>query len=387
LEAAFREPVVSLRSVDLTNQGPEGVDFICSLDLENPNTTPLPFPEITWELFVNTNSFHSGIVAEDEAISPGSVKTLEIPISLRYTELPGVLRSLKSRRDVDYQIALETRFLLPVLGERVWNLEHRGKIPLVQMISLRDPLFRIEGLDFNGVDILCSLNVDNPNPFPIPFPEMGYNYAVRNSNFVTGTVERPGDLAAGGLTAVDIRLRVIYSDLYRSFSPLREAGEAACLLSLSFPVSLPGFEEERLSLDIPGSIPLLKEPVLSFRAISVKNIALSKIDLEFSLEMDNLNGFDFRVKNLEYDVAVNNRPWAEGIVSPQTELIAGRKTTLPITFTLASSSMVKDVTDIITRGMDVAYTVKGNATFSSNLRGFSDSSVPIALTGRTRLRR
>jgi LEA14-like dessication related protein len=387
LESVFREPVVSLRSVDLVNLGPGGADFICSLDMENPNTVPLSFPEIAWELFVGTNSFHSGMVPEGEAINPGSVKTLEIPINLNYAELLGALKSIKGRKDVDYQIALETRFLLPVLGERVWNFEHRGRLPLVQMISLRDPLFRIEGLDFNGVDILCSLNVDNPNPFPVPFPEMGYNYAVRNSNFVTGTVEHPGDLAAGGLTAVDIRLRVIYSDLYRSLPLLRDAGEAACLFTLSSLVSLPGFEGERLSLDIPGSLPLLKEPILSFRGISVKNIALSKIDLEFNLDVDNPNGFDFRIKHLEYDVSVNNRPWADGVVTPQTGLSAGRKTTLPITFTLASPSMVKDVTDSITRGMDVAYNVKGTMTFSSTLRGFSDSSVPLNLAGHTRLRR
>jgi LEA14-like dessication related protein len=387
LEAAFREPVVSLRQVELTNLSSGGMDLICFLDLENPNTMPLPFPEVAWELFVGAASFRSGMVPEDEAISPGSVKTLEIPLRLTYTELRDGLKFLGGRKDADYQISLETRFLLPVLGERVWNFEHRGKLPLVQMISLRDPRFTIERLDFSGADIICSLNVDNPNPFPVPFPEMGYDYAVRNGNFVTGTVEHPGDLAAGGLTAVDIRLRVVYSDLYRSFPPLRSAGEAACLLSLSSLVSLPGLEEERLSLDIPGNLPLLKEPVLSVGGIGVKNIALSKIDLEFGLDVDNPSGFDFRIERLEYNVLVNNRPWAKGIADPRLVLAAGRKTALPVTVTIDSASLVKDVTDIITRGMDVAYNVTGNMTAGSSLEGFSPSSIPIALSGRARLRR
>jgi LEA14-like dessication related protein len=210
---------------------------------------------------------------------------------------------------------------------------------------------------------------------------------VRNGAFVTGAVESPGDLAAGGLTALEIRLRVVYSDLYRNFPSLRDAGEAACLLSLSSLVSLPGLGEERLSLDIPGSLPLLKEPVLSAGGIAVKNIALSRIDLEFGLDADNPNGFGFGLERLEYQLLVNDRPWAGGVVNPGVELAAGRKTAIPITFSIDSPALVKDITDLITRGMDVAYKVTGNMTLNSGLRGFSASPVPVALTGRARLRR
>jgi LEA14-like dessication related protein len=255
------------------------------------------------------------------------------------------------------------------------------------MIAFRNPSLRIEKLDFEGADIVCSLDIENPNPFPLPFPEIAYNYAVRNSDFITGAAEFPGVLAAGGLTPAAIRLRVVYSDLYRSFSALRSEGEAACLCSLIALVSLPGFDGEKLALDIPGSLPLLKIPNLSFRGISVKNISLSKIDFEFGWDLDNPNSFGFEVEGLEYSLLVNNNPWAQGRIEAKTNIAPGRKAVVPATVSISAPAVVKDLTGIITRGTDVSYELRGTAVYRSNLRTFSGSSVPFNFSGRTKLLR
>jgi LEA14-like dessication related protein len=386
LGIGVRAPSVSLHSVEITGVSLKGVEMLCTLNVENPNPVSLSFPEIDWELFINSNSFISGIVENKEMLEARKITVVTIPLSLDYAGLLTTLKSFKGRKDVDYQINLGTRFLLPILGERVWNFEHDGKIPLVQMIAFRNPAFKIEKLDFTGVDILLSVDVENPNPFPVPFPETEYNYAVRNSNFITGTVEQSGSLAAG-LTPVNIRLRVVYSDLYRNFSALGSAGEAFSLFSLSSQLSLPGYDREKISLDISGTLPLLKPPVLSFRGITVKNISLSRIDLEFGLDVENPNGFNLGIRDLDYSLTVNNTPWTQGKVSESPELSAGRKTTIPVTVSINTPALVKDLTTLITQGMDVTYDLRGNLALSSNLEGFFDIGAPYSLTGRTKLRR
>jgi LEA14-like dessication related protein len=385
--AAFRQPVVSLRSVDMSSISLGGIQLLCTLEVENPNLFNLPFPEIDWTLFINGNAFLSGMLAEGDAIRPGSVRILNIPLSLAYTTLADAAGSgaFRGARELDYQMVVEARFLLPVQGEWIRHFEHQGKLPLVQMVALRNPAFEITALDFEGMDILCSLSVDNPNPFSIPFPRIDYDFDVRNNNFISGTVEHPDTLAAGGPTAVDIRLRVVYSELYRSFSALKNLGEAACLLSVDSSVSLPGFGEERLLMEIPGIVPLLKEPALSFRGINVKKISLSNLDLEFGWDVDNPNIFSFDIGDIEYDFLVNNDAWARGRIEKWTRIVPGRKTFIPVTLSIESSAQVKDLTGIITRGMDVVYDLKGDAIFSAGPEGFSDSRISFDLNGRTRL--
>jgi LEA14-like dessication related protein len=385
--AVLRGPSVSLHSVDITGVSLRGVDLLCRLNVENPNPFPIPFPEIGWELFVDANSFISGLVESGAALKAQGLTVVNVPVSLSYEGILNTFKSLKGRGDLDYSIDLETRFLLPILGERLWHFEHRGKIPLLRMIAFRNPSLRIEKLDFEGADIICSLDIENPNPFPLPFPKIAYNYAVRNSVFITGTTEIPGSLAAGALTPVEIRRRVVYADLYRDFSALKTVGEAAVLFSLSSRVSFPGFGEERFTADLPGSLPLLKIPVLSFRGISVKNISLSKIDFEFGWDLENPNGFGFGVEGLEYSFLVNNRPWAQGKLAAMPDIAPGRKTAIPLAVSINAPAVVKDLTDIITRGMDVSYELKGTVAYGSNLRAFSGSAIPFNFSGRTRLLR
>jgi LEA14-like dessication related protein len=367
--------------------GPEGLRLLCRLNVENPNSVPLPFPEIGWELFINSGSFLSGLAEAGEPLKAGGLTVLELPLYLGYGEILDTFKFLKGRESLDYHIDLETRFLLPVLGERIRRFEYQGKIPLLRMITFRNPSLRIEKLDFEGAGLVCSLDIGNPNPFPLPFPAIGYSYTVRNSSFITGTAEFPGSLAAEGSSLAEIRLRVPYSGLYQDFPALRTAGEAAGLLSLDSLVSLPGFGEERFRADLPGSLPLLKEPALSFRGISVKNIGLSKIDFEFGWDLDNPNGFGFWVEDIEYSLVVNNHPWARGKLAGQTDIAPGRKASIPAAVSLSDPAVVKDLTDIITRGTEVGYELSGAISYGSSLRGFSQPPIPFRLNGRTRLLR
>ncbi|MDR2176413.1 MAG: LEA type 2 family protein [Treponema sp.] len=384
--AAFRQPEVFLRSVAVTDINLEEIQLLCSVSIENPNLLDLPFPEIGWEIFINGSSFFSDTVPESETIGPGDTRILDILLRLDYTTLINAAGSSGDLREIDYQLVVDIRFLLPVQGEWTVDFEHKGKLPLVQMISFRDPSFEITKLDFNGIDIHFSLSVDNPNSFPIPFPGVSYTCEVWNNVYVTGTAEHPGMLAAGRLNPVDIDMRIAYADLYRSFSALKSAGEAACLLSLSSRISLPGFGERRLSLDIPGALPLLKAPVLSFKGISVKNISLSKIDFEFGWNVNNPNVYGFEAGDLHYEFLVDGNSWVQGRIDEKTKIPPERETVIPVAVTISSPSLVKELTDIITRGKEMDYELKGGVSFSSGPAGFSGVSMPFDLTGRTRPR-
>jgi LEA14-like dessication related protein len=387
LKGGIRAPSVSLHSVDTIAIGPRGVDLVCRLNVENHNAVDIPFPEIDWELFINASSFLAERIENQEPITGQGLTVVNIPVSLNYGDILSTFKSFKAGQDVKYTIALETRFLLPMLGELVWNFEHEGKISLIRMISFHNPSVKIEKLDFNGADLVCSMEIDNPNVFPIPFPKIHYNYEVRNTNFITGTTAFPGSLAPGGRTRAEIRLRVVFSDLYLNIPSLKTVGEAASLFSLSSSVSLPGFEGEELNLEIPGTLPLLKPPVLSFRGISVKNIGLSRIDFEFGWDLENPNDFVFEADNFEYRFLVNNNSWTQGKPVSKVRIAAGGKVSVPISISIRTPALVKDLTDIITRGMYVTYDLSGTVDYGSDLRSFSGSSLPFKLSGRTKLRR
>jgi LEA14-like dessication related protein len=387
LRDMVRDPAISIHSVELTNITFNGVELLCRVNVENPNAFDIPFPEIGWELFVNSNSFIQGVVKNDNLIKSRKTTVIDVPLSVSYAGLYGTFQSLKNTRDAAYRIAIGAKFAIPVLGDRVFNFEHSGSLPLLQMPKISSPSFKIAKLDFTGADILCSVNIENPNVFPLPFPDLNYDYSVNKNSLVKSSVDHAGPLAAGAVSPVNIRLRVVYADLYRAFQSLRNSGEAPCLLALSTVFPVPAFGNEKSLTEIPGTLPLLKAPSLSFKGISVKNISLAKLDFEVNWEIENDNNFDLNLKNLSYDLRVNNSRWGEGKV-PGAPVIAAHKTTvIPLAVSLNALSVIGELTDIISRGADAAYICGGNLSLSGGLPGLEDFNAPFNFSGNTKLKR
>jgi LEA14-like dessication related protein len=132
---------------------------------------------------------------------------------------------------------------------------------------------------------------------------------------------------------------------------------------------------------------VLQSPTLSFKGVSVKNLSLTKIDFELNWEVENNNNFALNVKDFDFNFAVNNAQWANGKVPGAPQIAANRKTTIPLVFSINGLSMVKDATEIITRGTEVAYVCNGNINLGAALQGLSDLALPYNYSAKTKLMR
>ena len=387
LYAALQEPLVSLHSVEITGLSFTGAQLLCKVQVENPNAFDIPFPETGWEFFINANSFISGVIKNNEQIRARRSTLVEVPVNLNYVDIFNTFRSLKGSQKADYKIALAIKFAIPILGDKVWNFEREGEFPVLQLPRLSMPSMRFDSLDFTKADILVSFNVENPNPVDLPPFSFVYNYFVDRNSFIQSSVENNAPLAAAAITPVVIRLSVNYANLYRTFQTLLNSGEAPSLISLSGDFGIPAFSGDAFKLDIPGSLPLLKAPTIRFGNIRVKTMTATNLEIEVNWEVENNNSFAMTVKELGYNLTVNNSNWSSARVSNAPQIAANRRTTVPVTFSINSLSLVLGITDIVTRGTNVTYACSGNFNLGMALPGLSDLNTPFNFSGTTRLLR
>jgi LEA14-like dessication related protein len=393
LSSIFQEPKVSLQSVNIAKLSFTGADFLCKVKVDNPNSITIPFPEIGWEFFVNTNSFVNGILKNNKSLKARNSTVIDVPVSFSYLEVFDTFKSLKGSKQADYRVALAVKIPLPIMGDKVFNFEHKGIFPVLQMPKLTMPAMKFDKLDFTKADLLFTLNVENPNSFNLPSPKLAYDYLVNKNSFVKSTIASTAPLAAGAVTAIPIKISVNYVELFQKFASLRSMGEAPSQLSLKSDFSIPAFANDSFLSEATGSLPILKVPSISFKGVSLKNpnltnIAnLTKLDFDLTWEVENNNSFAMSVKDLAYNFAVNKTQWASGKASGTPQIPAGRKTEIPLTFSINSLSMVKDITEIITKGTDVADACGGNINLGAALPALDDFGQPFNFTGTTKLRR
>ena len=185
---------------------------------------------------------------------------------------------------------------------------------------------------------------------------------------------------------MEIPVSFSYLDVFSTFASLMGSNQADYKVALGAKFALPLLGGKTWNFEHEGNFPLLRVPSFSFAGISVKNLSLTSIDIDIAWEVENNNSFAMNVKDLSFGLVVNNSQWANGKVSGVPQIAANRKTRIPLTFSINSISMVRDITEIITRGTDANYTCTGNLILGMALPGLNDYTAPFNFSGATRLR-
>ena len=245
----------------------------------------------------------------------------------------------------------------------------------------------ITSLSFTGAQLLCKVQVENPNAFDIPFPETGWEFFINTNSFVRGTVRNNERIGARKSTLVEVPVNLNYFDIFNTFNSLRGSQKANYKIALALKFSIPVLGDKVWNIEHAGEFPVLHVPTIRFVNIRVKNMNLTNLEIEVNWEVENNNNFAMNVKDISYNVAVNNSTWTNGRVSNAPQIGANRRTTIPVTFNINSLSIVRDITEIVTRGTNVTYACNGNFNLGTTLQGLSDINTPFDFSGTTRLSR
>jgi LEA14-like dessication related protein len=386
LSSELREPVLSLNSVDMADIGFNGVDLVARINVENPNGFSIPLPRIEWELFLGDNSFVNGSVKSDTLIKARKSTVVDVPFSLNYADVFAAVQSLRNRAETPYRVVLQAAFPIPLIQEKVFTFEHSGNLPLLQMPAISAPSFTIARADFEGVGILCTFNVDNPNVFPIPFPKVDWDYSVNKTPLLKGSLAETAVLPAKASSPVNIKVDISYLQVFAAIRSLANAGETPSLMNVNADFLIPALEKSAAVLDIPGTLPLLKKPELRFAGISPRNISLQRAEFIISWEVENKNNFSMDIDVFDYDIKVNNTQWAQGRIADPPRLSPNKTTTVPVLITINSLDMIRELTTIMSRRGDVSYLCGGDMKLSGGPPGLGVIDMPFSFSGSTKLR-
>jgi LEA14-like dessication related protein len=245
----------------------------------------------------------------------------------------------------------------------------------------------ITNLTFTGARLLCKVKVDNPNAFDIPFPETGWQLFINSNSFISGVVRNNNRIGARRSTIVDVPVDLKYFDIFNTFNSLRGSQSANYKIALAFKFAIPVLGDKVFNLEHSGEFPVLHLPVIRFVNLRVKNMSLTNLEVEVNWEVENTNNFAMTVKELGYNLRVNNANWSSARVSNAPQIAANRRTTVPVTFSTNAVSMVRSITEIVTNGTNVNYALNGNFNLGPALQGLADINMPFDFSGSTRLLR
>ncbi len=196
LRDASMRPSASITGTRLADLNLQAVDLVFDIQITNPMTVALPLVDIGFGLATDAEIFLSGRTAMQGSVPAGGNRTIQLPISVDFSETLDLLSRLRPGQVVPYTASLTLAVDAPGLGPLELPLNTTGEFPIPNAPSV--DLGKVEWTNFSLNSIAGVMNVDigNTNEFPFELSDLSYSLSLAGADVTQGVMDQATSFAA-----------------------------------------------------------------------------------------------------------------------------------------------------------------------------------------------
>lgn len=240
---------------------------------------------------------------------------------------------------------------------------------------------RISRLSFETIDFLFNLKISNPNPVGISLAGFDYNFQLNENAFVKGEQTKGMDIESNDESTVQIPVSLTFSDIYRTFSSLKNQDSTTYHMACGFSFNLPVLGMTRIPVSKSGTLPLLKLPEIRIQSLTLEKLSIVEVDLNLSVEIDNPNGFAFFINAMDYHFDVDGITWLKGISNKNMQIGSKQSNVIDLPISLNLLQIGSSVKDVIAEGKPLSYDFSGNIELGTTVPLLEKVKLPFKKNG------
>lgn len=209
----IRKPDVRFSNVSIQDFSFSDVTLLFDFDVTNPNSFGVSADQYEYEFFINGSEFVSGIQKENIRIGDNSTSTIQVPVSLTFSEVYDTFRSFIRQDSMAYELSTKVQFDIAGLGKQSVPVHAEGVLPIPKLPRVELSSFDVEKLSFSGAEMVASLRIENPNSFGITFANAAYNLNVNEKEWLNTSLGRDLSLQSSDSQTIDIPINLNSSQM------------------------------------------------------------------------------------------------------------------------------------------------------------------------------
>ena len=245
---------------------------------------------------------------------------------------------------------------------------------------------RIANINFDKVDLVFDIEVDNKNPVALDLAGLDYDFKIENQSLVSGVTAKAIKLKANGTSPVQLPVTLKFDDLKQLPGEIWDKDRLAYDLSTTFNVILPIIGNYAIPVSKQGELPVPKVPDIKIKDVKIKKLNFTTADIVAQVEVSNPNDFSMALKSFNYNLNVNQKNWGQGEITKSSEIPSKGKGIIDIPLKLDLFSMGSAAVALLQNKSAVDYQLTGNATFDTGLEMLKGHDLPLDIKGTTSLK-
>jgi len=246
-----KEPKVDFVGAKLSGLSLDAVDLLFDLKIENPNRVGVKLAGLDYDLFLDGNSFVKGNQDKGIEIPSAGAETIQLPVSLRFSDIYKTFENLKDQGASNYQIKCGFSFDVPVLGVVRVPVSKSGEFPLIKLPKLSLDSLKLDRLTLTGADLKLGLKLNNPNVFSMVLGGLNYQFKLNKQDIISGLSNNSTQIKGKGDSMIEIPISLDFFKVGKSVYQILNGNK-------NLDYGLDG------KLDLTTSLPLLGQVSLPF---------------------------------------------------------------------------------------------------------------------------
>lgn len=246
--------------------------------------------------------------------------------------------------------------------------------------------FEITSLDFDSVEGVFNLKINNLNSISIDYPQVSWTLKLGDILYKSETLPDGGKIAPNKVEEIKIPISIQFKELYEKHPSLQRVDVVPYTVDADFNFKLPIFGKSTNSVVATGELPMLKKPVVNLDSIQLTSMEPEQVVFAVTASLQNKNSFDINLERVDYSLIINNTKWAVGNTRRQILVRPAQKGNIPLNIALRTSSMVSEAYALVLSEQDVRFDFKGTLYCKSSSPYLKSFELPFQLIGTKRIK-
>jgi LEA14-like dessication related protein len=237
LKNYVQQPEVSYKSISVGKVSMSAIELNPTFNIANNNNFSIPIDAVAYDLSFNNKQMLAGETKAIGTLPANDAKDVTLSLDLTDETLTSLQQLLFKDKKLDYLVKG---------GVTTMGLT----IPFEQSATLYVPEISIKDVEivngsFSQLDILLSVDLDNPNEFTLPLGLLNYTVSSKGKTLFTGDLEN--NKISTGKNNIQLPLTINPSDLFGSMFGLMSSPTIPLHFEISSPMFTKSYDQ---SLDL-----------------------------------------------------------------------------------------------------------------------------------------
>ncbi len=210
--AGLDKPRASVKGARLSGLTLTGATLDFDVAVDNPYGVPLPLTDLRYGLSSGNSAqpFAQGKANVAGTIPAKGSRTLQVPVTLDFASVMGLVQGLRPGKLLPYQADLELSVDAPGVGLIGLPLRQSGQLPIPAVPKFDVSQLKWSELSLSRVAGTMDLGITNTNEFPLNLSALSYVLSLGGNRVFESVAKNGLDLAPGAAGRLQIPI---------SFSP------------------------------------------------------------------------------------------------------------------------------------------------------------------------